>query len=126
MYDVGNYDDFRSELTNSDWNALKNENINTYAMNITNTILQNASKFIPNKNVLVRPHEPPWITNEIKLKIRKRKRLYRKARQSNNENQWHKFRTLRNEIITLIREKKEEHFDMLASKLNSGSLTPRD
>ena len=74
MYDVGNYDDFRSELTNFDWNALKNENINTYAMNITNAILQNASKFIPNKNVLVRPHEPPWITNKIKLKIKKRKK----------------------------------------------------
>ena len=42
-------------------------------MNITNAILQNASMFIPNKNVLVRPHEPPWITNEIKLNKKKEK-----------------------------------------------------
>ena len=30
--------------------------------------------FIPNKNVFVRPHEPPWITKEIKLKIRKKEK----------------------------------------------------
>ena len=68
-----------------------------YADNLTEV-------FIPNKKVTINPHEPPWITCNIKEKNRQRKRLYRKARLTGKEQHWSRFRSLRNEVTTLIRK----------------------
>ena len=59
-----------------DWNSISDNNVDKYADNLTE-VLSNVTKlFIPNKKVTVNPHEPPWITCNIKRKNRQRKRLY--------------------------------------------------
>ena len=125
-YDEGNYDDFRIELNNFDWDTLACDDIDMYVNNFTNTLSQIASSFIPNKCVTIKPYEPPWLTKEIKNKIRQRKRLYRKARKTDSLYHWNKFKKLRNEIVCLIRQRKDEHFQNLTSKLKTGSLSSCD
>ena len=61
---------------------------------------------VRNRVVTVRPNDPRWFTSDLKRLIRKRKRLYRKAKTTNNVHDWLMFRTLRNEIITKIRQTK--------------------
>ena len=80
-----------------------------YADNLTEVLSNDAKLFIQNKKVTINPHEPPWITCNIKQKNPQRKRLYRKARLTGKEQYWSRFQSLRNEVTTLIRESKINH-----------------
>ena len=83
----------------SNWDALKDADIDTYARNVTNHIKEISKQCIPNKTIRVRPLEPPWITRSIKKQIRQRKRLYRRAKTTNNTDIWNKFRRQRNKLF---------------------------
>ena len=87
-------------------NSISDNNVDKYADNLTEVFSNDAKLFIPNKKVTINPHEPPWITCNIKQKNRQRKRLYRKARLTGKEQHWSRFQSLRNEVTTLIRESK--------------------
>ena len=62
----------------------------------------------------------------IKKEIRHRKRLYRKAKKSNNASCWAKFKSVRNRVISIIRQSKENYYELLSSKLKYGTLSSRD
>ena len=87
-YERGNYDLLRSTALLMDWDSLQDNNVDTYSENIAFTILSIAKECIPNRQITIRPSEPPWITTEIKRKIRKRKRAYRKAKSTGLEIDW--------------------------------------
>ena len=53
LYDQANYNGLRDEISNTDWDAVKHHNIDTYAKNVTDSILNTAKQFIPNKNIIV-------------------------------------------------------------------------
>ena len=55
-----------------------------------------------------------------------KERLYRKARLTGKEQHWSRFRSLRNEVITHIRESKTNHVTKIAASLKSGNLTSRN
>ncbi len=89
---------------------------------IYNKIISLAEIYIPNKEILVRQSDLPWITTNIKRMIRKRKRLYRKAKLTNNNAHWVKFRNFRNDVISAIRTSKKEYHEGISNKLKSGQL----
>ena len=62
--------------------------------------------YIPKKIMRVRPRDKPWRNSEIKCKIRKRNRVHKKAKFRNLASDWESFRKIRNEIIDIIREAK--------------------
>ena len=97
-----------------------------YASNKESKIISLSRECISNKNIKVRPYEPPWLTTFLKHKIRQRKRAYKKARRTHLANHWLKFKTLRNEVIDLIRNSKKQYFDSIAEKLKPKSLSPKD
>ena len=109
-----------------DRNSISDNNVDKYADNLTEVLSNDAKLIIPNKNVTINPHEPPWITCNIQQKHRQRKRLYRKARLTGKEQHWSRFRSLRNEVTTLIRESKTSHVTKIAASLKSGNLTSRN
>ncbi len=92
LYELGDYDMFRRDASSVNWDELKSENIEEYANNVINTINTYAEIHIPNKEILVRQSDLPWITTNVKRLIRKRKRLYRKAKLRNDNSHWLKFR----------------------------------
>ena len=99
---------------------------NTHAKNVTDYILAVSKLCIPNKHIKVKPSDPPWITTFIKRYIRKRKRAYRKAKQTDLQYHWDKFRKLRNKVASLIKESKRTCDENIAKKLKSDSLTSTD
>ena len=121
-----NYDLLRNKALTTDWDSLKDRNIDTYAQNISNSIMKIASECIPNKCITVKPSDPPWITSVLKRQIRKPRRAYRKAKTTNQSHHWAKFRRLRNEVTTLIRQGKQQHNDKVAEKLKSENLSSKD
>ncbi len=126
QYDLGNYDLLRRDASTFNWNDLKSHEVNEYADNITNKIITLASSHIPNKDILVRQFEPPWITTNIKRMIRKRKRLYHKAKETNNLLHWTSFQKFRNDVISAIRQSKNDCYDGISNKLKSGQPSTKD
>ena len=80
IYEQGNYDLLKEKASKTDWD----EDINKYTENVTEQLIENAKQCIPNRLIKVNPMEPTWITSNIKRQIRKRKRLYKKAKRANN------------------------------------------
>ena len=72
---------FRDKASSIDWGSLQNNAINSIA-----------TESIPNKYVHIKPLEPPWISLNLKRHIRKRKRAYKKAKQTNLELHWKLFK----------------------------------
>ena len=124
-YDQGDYQLLRTKAVETDWNSLRDNNLDTYAANISNHILLIAKECIPNKVVTIKPSNPPWLTTRIKQVIRKRKRAYRKAKHTNSPAHWIKFKRKRNKTNSIIRESKQSQTDKIANKLKSDSLSSR-
>ena len=116
-YEQGNYDLLRQTAAETNWNSLRHNDINIYEQNIKEYILSLIDSCIPNKVVTIRPSDLPWITTAIKRQIRKRKRAYRKAKLTDEDRHWVKFRMLRNKVISMIRESKKSYNKSLSDKL---------
>jgi hypothetical protein len=125
-YEDGNYDMFRQELASVNWDSLlSNQNIDSATSIITDIILAAASKAIPNKLVAIRPQDPPWMHSQIRKMIRKRKRLHKLAKKSNNPSHWENFRSLRNKVIREIRNAQNQFQKKLTEKLNTSHRDPK-
>ena len=109
-----------------DWNSLKDDDIDKHAININTAIFSLANECIPNKHIRVKSSDPAWLTTSLKRLIRKRKRAYKKAKRTNSERHWSKFKTLRNKVTTQIRISKDQFYDKIAGKLKSETLSSKD
>ena len=66
----GNYDLLQTLAATYNWNDLVHSDINIYAKNISDKILELTDLTIPNKIVTIRPLDPPWLHNEIRKQMR--------------------------------------------------------
>ena len=76
-FDNGDYDLLNRLIRNFDWSTIENDDINVYAENFTNKLLELSERSIPNKVVTIRPSDPPWVNNSLRNAIRKRKRAHK-------------------------------------------------
>ena len=106
IYDRGNYQAFSNDLVQTDWQTLKSENINTYmyAEKITERITTLAYKHVPNRLINTRKTDPAWLTTHVKKLIRKKKRLYKKYKKSNNINHFETYKQFKNLVTSEIRK----------------------
>ena len=74
LHHQGDYQTLSTELNETDWNSLKDDNVDLYAQNVIDRITYLVNKHIPNKTVHVRKSDPVWLTTNIKRLMRKRKR----------------------------------------------------
>ena len=125
-YDEGNYDLLRTKLSETNWDAISDTDVNIFAKNLTNYMITLSTECIPNKTIRIRPSDPPWITTAIRRQIRKRKRAYRKAKSSNTPHAWNKFKKIRNKVIECLRKSKQQYFNQLSDKLKSENLSSKD
>ena len=85
--------------------------VNDPAKKLSDDIIEAAGKNIPYRMVKIRPQDSPWMTSHIKKLIRRRKRLHRKVKQSqNSEHLWHQFRQARNQCVNSIQNSKKRAF----------------
>ena len=72
LYNRGKYQAFKKDLQSTDWNSLKHDNVDTYANNVTDKVLELTNKHMPNKMIKVRQSDSSWLNNNIKRLIRKK------------------------------------------------------
>ncbi len=116
----------REKARDTDWASAENGDVNTHANNITDLITQLADSNIPNKIVRIRPSDPPWINNNIRKHIRKRKRAFQKAKQTDSDDHWTAYKRLRNDTLSLIRSARKSYDDKLSDSLGDRTLQSKD
>jgi hypothetical protein len=73
LYDIGDFDSYRQQLTHVDWEILSGDNdVDTIVDIIANTILNIVDNTIPNRFITVQKVSRPWITTSIKKFIRRK------------------------------------------------------
>ena len=82
----------------------------------TKVFIDSAQECIPVKTFRVRTDDAPWMTNEIRLLIKQRGKMHKKAKRSNLKAEWDNFRTFRNNVISKVRKRKLDYFDELTKK----------
>ncbi|MCH2405870.1 MAG: reverse transcriptase family protein, partial [Nitrosopumilus sp.] len=131
--DFKNYDreNFLLDLLATDWpSALKlhknDPNLAFEGLQVTIDTL--VDKYLPIRKMTkkeVKLKQKPWITNEILRLMKERDKLYKKFIKAKNEvikASYHKkYKSLRNQIVTLCRLSKKDHYQRLFSD-NSDNL----
>ena len=84
LYDRGDYEALSNDIRQTNWDEIKSNDIDKYAQDLTNQLTKLAKKHIPNKLITARQTDPPWLCNNIKKLMRKRKRLYDKYKRTNS------------------------------------------
>ena len=79
QYDKENYELYRDKLEHANWN-FENLTIEERVTKVTENILEAAEISIPNKVILVRTKDQPWLHNDIRKAMRKRTRLHKIAK----------------------------------------------
>ena len=118
-YDKINTEKFNELMIKEDWNSiLKDNSIDDSCNKFTETLTHIIKECVPNKTITTRSTDPPWFKNDLKTMINKRNKLYKKAKRTNERNDWNNFHTLRNVIVNDIRKRKLEYYNELNDKVN--------
>ena len=126
IYDRGDYKFLKQKVTDVNWNALRDENVNVHSENVTDKILELCEQTIPSKEIIVRPADTPWMNGIVRKAIRKRKRAHKTAKRLNSNESWAKYRILRNKSVNAIKNAKIEFKENLANKINANNKSSRD
>ena len=110
-----------------DWvRHLGNLDPDSQAEFFTETLLNTFSNYIPNKELKVRPHEPPWMSREVKNGLLKNKRLYKKfVRDGRRDDQKDSVQKSRELVGRLIDAAKEGYFSRLGESLCNPKIGPK-
>ena len=118
-YQKANLVTLRQDARNNEWDAIiDHTDIEASSISFTSELIRLAKKNIPNKIVTIRPRDQPWMNNTIRHMSRKKNKVHRKAVRSNSENDWAKFRKIRNDYIKLIRRCKNDYYESIDKKIN--------
>ena len=126
LYHQGDYQTLSTELNQTDWNSLKDDNVDLYAQNVNDRITHLVNKHIPNKTVHVRKSDPSWLTTNIKRLMRKRKRYYDQYKRTKNQSDFNNYKHIRNQVTSLIRKAKQQEIDNLKDKLKNPNIDQKD
>ena len=96
--------------------------VNT-ALNIFNTIVRDIfEKHAPTLNKRSKGRSCPWIDAELKNVMNRRDKILRKARKTNNDDDWRVYKTLRNSCNNMQRKAKANHHK---TKIQEGRQNPK-
>ena len=83
-YSKGDFDGLITELGSVPWRLGYDlfEDIDDIASYWQSSFMELCKIKIPNRTIKIRPRDKPWITNEVKISIRKRNRLYKRFKRT--------------------------------------------
>ena len=85
----------------------------TYSTRQTITDIEN------DRIICIRKDNPPRLTTAIKNQIRRKKRIHKRAKQTNLEGHWVKFRKARNICSKLILNAKTKYYSRISEKIHT-------
>ena len=129
MWDYKNADvtNIRRSLSSVNWErSIRHKNVNNQVEFLTNSIESVFSNFCPNRIIECRHKDTPWMTNEIKQKLKEKTKIYRKFIKNRYDLG---YKQLLNEKMletsNLIAEAKDKYYKNEGKKLLNPSLGPK-
>jgi hypothetical protein len=122
MFNKGNIDGFKKDLKSYQEEYLqshKTRSVNDNWSDIKLELHKLMDMYIPTKTISGRFHQP-WITKNIKRAVNKKQRIYKKARKTNSDEDWGKFKEFRKATKKLIQK---SHNEFLNNMLDPESDT---
>ena len=111
---------FDNYLANVDFSKSIDENYQFFKETITTVVNQH----IPKKKLSSR-WNLPWLTNSIKRMVRKKQRLYNKAKRTKNATVWKKFKNVRKQIKKQLATAHDDYVaDLLSFPQDSNTSKP--
>ena len=119
-YSKLNEEEFLQKMGSIDWNAIVNsETVDLAAELFSEKMIEIGKTCMPTKTVEVRDKDAPWITDYIKKQIRKKRIIHTLAKALDSVWCWELFRKVRNNLVDVIRKRKEEYRTDLETRINS-------
>lgn len=108
---------FTKLLLDTNWKQIIDNDVNIAAEQFTAAILSAAEVSIPHKSIAMKPSQKPWVTSEMIKQIRKRDRLFRRARQTQTTYDWDRWKYQRNIVTATNKRLKQIHIQGQIRKL---------
>ena len=123
-YAKANKDEIRECLNNIYWHYKLNDlSATDMVREFTSTLMGVMSRFIPNKIITCNDKDPPWITPEIKMAIKRKHRVYNKyVRRGRRPDEWDNVRLIRNDTSKMITTAEDNYFTSLGRKLSNPAI----
>ena len=104
-------------LLDTDWDQILDNDIDSATDQFISAISTAAAASIPKKRVRDKNCQKPWATNELMTQIRKRDRLFRRARQTQTTYDWDRWKYQRNTVTATNIRLKRQHIENQIQKL---------
>lgn len=118
----------KQELENAPWDVGLDvfDTIDDSVDYFQKLIISTAKDFIPNRVVLIRPKDKPWMTNNIRRLFRIRDRQFKKFKKSRTPENERKFKEARHNANTSRDEAKVKFKQSLSNKLSNPKISSKD
>ena len=122
-----NFIDLNECLSSAPWDTgfLTFDDINDITSFWFDLFVDTLKTFIPNRDVLIRPKDKPWMNTEIKILRRKRHRAWKRFKRSGNMNHFQIFKRLRNDGVDANRKAIRDYFCKLREEIDSRDINPK-
>ena len=112
-------------LIGTRWDDILDQDLDSATEDFTNTILNAASIAIPKREITVRSTDKSWVTGELRRCIRRRERLFRRAKRTDCPSDWDKWRRQRSATTDLNKRLKRSYLIKQSQQLISQKQNPR-
>ena len=113
-YALAYFEKANALIAEADWSFLQNEkDIDTVWTKWNDVFMTIMDSCIP-KATISTNRNLPWMNHNIKKKLRKRNWVYRKAKKTDCPSLRTKYKSLRNELVHLIRKAKKDHLKKMS------------
>lgn len=117
MYDDGDYNAIRSELSAIDWATIHTMDIQNAWSFIKQRLSDSVNRHIPRKTFdPSRPRRPNWMDSDVLLKVKQKRTAFRKRRESTAAHE--RWKKARNDAKRAVRDAKLKFERSLAEKIN--------
>ncbi len=110
-YTSADYESLNDSFFCTNWEELLGgcQNVDDAFKKFLNEINAQTDRFVPNKEVTIRPRDKVWMNGHCRRLMRARNRAHRTAVRHNSPDLWAAFRRARNQVVTAVRAAKTEH-----------------
>ena len=119
LYKRADFDKLNNEISNYDWQVLRDGNLNESTEFFNNVFLQFVNSCIPSKRILVRSDDKPWFDSELRKFCRIRDRLRKQAMRTGKQNILNKYKEFRNKVNNMKKHAKQNFFNSLEISLEN-------
>ena len=107
LYDQADIVGLNQSLINIPWYTWYDQSVNMDNVwaKWSTSFLNSCKQFIPNRDIIVRPKDKPWVDHQLKALLRRRNRLWRRWKRTGQEEHHSVYKLVRNEAVSLNRKK---------------------